>query len=207
MTTPPYPQNPYPQNPYPQDPYIQHYGGRNPYDPNDVFAPATMGKRLAAYIIDGLIGGLIGTGVIIIAAMTTTNLMDAVDTTTQLGDDELQFTNAGLFLILVIIGQAAPFLLLWLLEGTLGTTLGKLIFGLKVIPWDINTPVNPAQTPVPGLGKAGARNLWMLLDIIPVAGAFAWIAYAIGIGVTGANSTQRLSFNDTWSKTRVISTR
>ena len=107
-------------------------------------------RRAFAMLIDGLLLGIASffiTGALGLGAATST----AVG-----GEVGAGFSVAGPQTFVLLAIDLAYFIIL---EGLLGTTIGKLILGIKVIN---------AQGKVPGIVPALIRNLFQIIDITPL---------------------------------------
>ncbi|MFD7296609.1 RDD family protein [Streptomyces sp. NPDC059897] len=162
---------------YPQQQPAQPYGypqqqgqqyGAYPQGPGGHFpqagpgAPASMGRRLGARLIDSVLIGIIAsilTFAGIIGSVSSVQDCDpaAADYSTCVNDASSNAVGAS-FAVMGAIYLLA-FLYEWLMVGTVGATLGKMAVGIRV--------VNAETGGKPGLGGALVRYL------IVIAGAIA----------------------------------
>ncbi|MHA6760503.1 RDD family protein [Streptacidiphilus sp. PAMC 29251] len=178
------PQDPYAQPPgygYPQqpqqDPYAQQQAGYG-YQPEAYGntgggygqgAYASWGARFAAYLLDGLIVGVVPFILYIIAAIalassehTSTDSYGYTSTTTS-------GAGAGIAVIFYLLGAALGLAgALWLCykEGTTGQSPGKKIMKIRL--------VREADGQVIGFGTAFVRKLAHFLDAIACYVGFLW---------------------------------
>lgn len=153
--TPPPPPPPPPAGP-PVGPWPGGYAGMQP-----VGSPyAHWGKRVGAYLIDGLIGGLIGFVPFIIGAIVMAT--GSHETIRPDGTDEytVSGSHAAVGVVFFVLGGlGALAFAVWnimLKEGRTGYTVGKGVVGIKVVREATGRPVGP--------GLALGRQLLHLLD-------------------------------------------
>ena len=132
----------------------------------------TTGRRVLATIVDGV--------VIAVVAM----LVGALFGTTRASSGEVSTSLSGLSSLLAI---ALAFGYYIALEGTRGQTLGKMLFGIKVVDERTGEP--------PGMGAATIRTLLRVVD-----GLFG---YLIGFVVVLV-SAKRQRLGDMAAKTLVV---
>jgi len=126
------------------------------------------GKRILAIIVDGL---LIGTPVGLLSMLFGANGAD----------------NGNVSAPLVTLSTLIFFVYFIVMEGYLGQTVGKMLFGIKVVREDTGE--------IPGLGAATIRTLLRLID-----GLFG---YLVGfIAVLASSKRQRLG--DMAARTLVV---
>jgi uncharacterized RDD family membrane protein YckC len=107
------------------------------------------GRRVLATIVDAI--------VIFVIYIVVGFLVAIPFGTAREGDGGVSFSLNGLpALILLVLIFAAIFLYYMLMEGYLGQTLGKMLFGIKVVRED--------NGGVPGLGAAAWRTVLRLID-------------------------------------------
>ena len=165
-------QDPYGQQPGQpgQDPYAQQnpYGGSSygaaPGVPQGVTF-AHWGKRVAALLIDGLIGLLtyipyvIGTAVAVGGSET-----DAYGNTT------MDNGSAGIVIVLMLLSVVLYLAyFIWnfcIKQGKTGYTIGKGIMGIKLVKAETGQPI--------GGGMAFVRQLAHILDGIPCYIGYLW---------------------------------
>ncbi|MFC1433162.1 RDD family protein [Streptacidiphilus sp. N1-3] len=173
------PQDPYAQQPgygYPQQPPAPQagYGGyqTDPYGQQAGYgqgAYASWGARVGAYLLDGLIIGVVPIILYIIAGVafassvhTTTDAYGYPTTTTSGG-------AAGIAVIFYLLGAAVAFagvLYVCYKEGTTGQSPGKKILNIRL--------VREADGQVLGFGMAFVRKLAHILDSITCYVGFLW---------------------------------
>uniref|UniRef100_UPI0020281ED3 RDD family protein n=1 Tax=Actinotalea sp. C106 TaxID=2908644 RepID=UPI0020281ED3 len=124
--------------------------------------PATMARRLLAFVIDGVAALLLGGGFVLAGTLP---LLQAVAE----GEPVTTVESPS---VLVLIGQVLLLALgvfQWWYLGTRGWTIGKRLVGLRVLGAETGRPV--------GLGRA------LLRFLVPAAGSLAcgvgqWVVYA-----------------------------
>lgn len=160
---------------------------RPPSAPGDVGAPlddggATLGPRIGAVLIDGVIG-------VIIAIVLALPFVD--DTSDTTGDDfSFEVTGPGVFL-----GWVVMFLLLVVLVATKGGSPGKLILGMRIQNVD-GSPVS--------FGTSALRAAPWLVTVIPLVGILAWIGIAVAGSIMINTDPQNRSIFDRVAGTRVV---
>ncbi|RJQ80472.1 RDD family protein [Pseudonocardiaceae bacterium YIM PH 21723] len=138
---------PYPAYPGPQaqQPFPPGYGQPFPSTDHDVIVPgerlrlpeagdvrlASMGSRLVARLIDGLITSVLPVGLIVLYLAFADRLFD-------LRQDESAFIprfsiGVALAITLLLIMAVIPPLYEWLMVATRGATLGKMLMGIRVL--------------------------------------------------------------------------
>lgn len=134
-------------------------------------------RRLAAYVIDGIAGGLIA--LVVLLAFADFDTLDADDCPDDLpggrvcldaptDDDTVTLADSGA--LVAAAGLAFGWVLLndVLIQGVTGATTGKFITGIRTVRPDGRRP---------GLGRALARTLMLVIDgislILPLG---AWVA-------------------------------
>lgn len=128
----------------------------------------SVGLRFVAVIIDVIVFFILGYLIAVITGSTT--------------PDGFQLTGAPAFLLFLV-----SFLYLWLMEGMVGGTLGKLVLGLRVRMVD-GSPC--------GLGPSLIRNLLRIVDALP----FFYLVGAILVW----NSDKRQRLGDRVANTVVV---
>ncbi|MET8977794.1 RDD family protein [Streptomyces sp. NPDC004539] len=159
-----YPQDPYGQQPQGYPSYPQAPGGG--YPPGYAGAPqvASMGRRLGARLIDGVIIGVVYLAFSIAGIAGGVNSLNECDANASSAVYEACVNNAAQDMtskLGAVIGVLflVSFVYEWLMVGLKGATLGKLAVGLRV--------VNVETGQKPGMGSSFIR--W----IIPIVGSFA----------------------------------
>ncbi len=162
-----------PRDPSQPDPYGQPgpYGQQPGYGQASYGAPATgyahWIKRVGAYLIDGLLGSLIGfplwIGYGILAANTTTsrNPDGTVSSSTQASPVALTLIVLGVVLSLGF--------LIWnsfLRQGRTGYSIGKGALGIRLLGLSSGQPI--------GAGMAFLRYLAHVLDALPCYLGYLW---------------------------------
>lgn len=134
-------------------------------------------RRLAAYVIDGIVGGLVALVVLLVLADFDT--LDTADCPDDLpggrvcldaptDDDTVTLADSGA--LVAAAGLAFGWFLLndVLIQGVTGATAGKFITGVRTVRPDGRRP---------GLGRALVRTLLLVVDgislILPIG---AWVA-------------------------------
>ncbi|CAN5132177.1 hypothetical protein BH18ACT5_BH18ACT5_12740 [soil metagenome] len=140
-------------------------------------APADLGTRFVARLIDGIILGVV----------------NAIVASILFGGFISPYGFAGfsgrLFLYL-LIGAAISIAYFAFMESSRGQTIGKMAMSIR--------------TEAPGGGnptmeQAVKRNAWYALNIIPVIGGLAQLAIIIYIAVTINGSPTRTGWHDTFA--------
>jgi len=173
------PQYGYPQQSgYAQNPYPQQSAAGYGYSQSGVGEPAkyaSWGQRFGAYLIDGLIVGLIPTILIVIGY---TQLISQAVHTVQACQDQDPSTcqpaaHFGAGTALLIYGGALLAFAggLWLAyrEGKTGDTPGKKALGIKLVRESTGQPI--------GFGMAFGRRLLHFIDALPCYLGFLWPAW------------------------------
>lgn len=143
---------------------------------------ATVGVRIGAILIDGLLFG-------IISVLITLPFLE--DTNPDSNSFEFEATGIGTF-----IGPLVVLALTIFLVATQGGSPGKLILGLRVTLADGTTPI--------GYGPAAMRTVPWLPTLIPLLGVLVWLGVVIGSLITISNDPERRSLFDRVANTRVI---
>lgn len=225
MTTPNYPEHnstppptPFPTSPapYPAFPQGNNAGApspapfSNPLNPTDPYKAATMGRRLAAYLLDCLIVWIPSFILLFIVAYAS---LPSVTFSEDFTDEDLVALNVDDFMstsTLFVTGAAVIVLLGWLywlgFDAITGQTLGKKALKLRVIRYD-DTSTLPSQAGGIGWGNAILRRLYIFLPLIPYVGGWAAFGVMVGLGVTGSNAPDSRTFLDKAAKARVIDLR
>lgn len=119
--------------------------------PSQAVAPVleyvSVGRRLLAHIIDGII--------FLIVAHIVSVLLPSSGTMIVGGDAWDSFTHLGPGGMLQII---IPFVYFIVMEALLGATVGKLVLGIRVVKLD-GSPI--------GWGESIVRNLLRIVDQLP----------------------------------------
>ncbi|MTB84341.1 RDD family protein [Nocardioides sp. zg-578] len=185
----PYGQNPYGQqppsgqDPYGQPPTPQPYGqppthqpyGQSPYGAPGAYqgappAYASWGRRLGAYLIDGIIPAVAyAIAVIALALNSETTRQTVADplggTTTR---EVTEPTGVGVAISLVAYALAIGFTIwnLWIRQGRTGYSLGKQALGIKLVKDGSDVP--------PGVGLNIGRSFAHILDALPCYLGYLW---------------------------------
>lgn len=154
--------------PYGQQPYGQGYPGQQHGGPAPAYA--SWGRRIGAYLIDGIVPAVvysIGAGVLAATTETTTTLTtDPVlgTRTTETSD----VSGVGLAVALLCYAIAIAFTIwnTWIRQGRTGYSLGKQALGIKLVKDGTDTP--------PGVGLNIGRSFAHILDALPCYLGFIW---------------------------------
>lgn len=168
-----------PQNQYGNSPYGAPQGGGN-LPPGGAVGPLSMGNRVIAFIIDGVILNIISliafiilfTGVIGSASAVDCNYTyDSNGIPTDYSCDNAGGASAGIIITVLIMFAIviAAFVYYIITLGKTGQTPGKKIMGVKVVDNDSGQPI--------GAGRAFLRYLVQYLsNIVCYAGLWsAWL--------------------------------
>jgi uncharacterized RDD family membrane protein YckC len=161
-----------------------------------------MGRRVLAYIIDGILLSAVNVGVFFAMAEKDTDVVQKLtsgeysptDTTygnITIGDHEWAIVG-GKFWLYLAIGLAVFVLYDWVLQGLKGWTIGKLITGIRTVKEDGTAP---------GIGKAVVR--WFLW----VADGFPYIIFGLLGFIVALTNDQRQRIGDKVAGTYVIEAR
>lgn len=166
---------PYGQGPGPQygPPYgAQPYGQSPPYGTPGSGAPAELGIRFVAKLLDWVIVG------VLLGILSGAVLMPLAFG----GDDDLVgYTN-----VLSLLGSVIWLLYFSLMESSRGQTLGKMITKIRVVGPDGGLPTT---------AQAFKRNLWTVIGVLGIIPFIGWIfgfvalAAIIAIAVTISSDT------------------
>ncbi|MFD8592219.1 RDD family protein [Streptomyces sp. NPDC059637] len=170
-----YPQQGAPQQPgygYPQQgvppqqgygyPQQDQYAGGGYPGPGGGYQIASMGARLGARMIDGLVTGAIMFVIYLAGAASLFGIAESSCTTDEYGYTDCSGAEAGMagvaFMMLGLM-FAVGLLYEWLMIGLKGATVGKMALGLRVL--------RESDGQVPGLGAGFVRFIipmvgWML---------------------------------------------
>ena len=157
-----------------------------------VGAPADLGTRFLARLIDHILLGIVIFVIIVplVIAAAFTGVGSGLNPFGGFGAGDLV---AGIVTALITIGYFA------LMESNSGQTVGKMLIGLKTVGPDGNKPT---------MEQALKRNAWYALGIVPFLGDLAQLAATIYIAVTINNSATRTGWHDTFAGgTKVIKTK
>jgi len=156
------------QNPYGQPhPYGQQAGYGQPAYGAPGYPYAHWGKRVAASLVDGLLGSLaaiptwIGYGILAAHTTTITNPDGTVSTSTDGSPVALALIGLGFALSLAFF--------IWntcLRQGRTGYSIGKGVLGIKLVSEATGQPI--------GAGMAFVRYLAHVLDAIPCYLGYLW---------------------------------
>lgn len=128
--------------------------------------------RIGARLIDGLIVALAVLGVLAILAMLGLHEVDGGVLMEQ---------------VPVLVTALIGFGYFVLHEGSGGSTLGKMVLGLRVVGPEGDDPA---------IDVAAKRNLWLLLGVIPAVGGVLSLIAVIAIIVTVAQSEDNRGWHD-----------
>lgn len=164
-------------DPMPQPPAAPGVPG-TPHDDGG----ATLGTRIGAVLIDGVIG------VILAIVLALPFLEDTSDST---GDDfSFEVTGPGIF-----IGWVVMYAVLVFMVGATGSSPGKRMLGMRIQNLDGTQP---------SYGTAALRAAPWLVTVIPLLGIVAWLGLAIAGSVMISQDPQNRSIFDRIAGTRVI---
>ncbi len=155
-------QDPYAQqqNPYGAQPY-----GQAPGVPQGVTF-AHWGKRVGAYLIDGLAGLVAYVPALI--ALIIAGASTETDPVTQ--QATMSDASAGLVIILFLVsGVLSLAYFVWnfcLKQGKTGYTIGKGVMGIKLVKAETGQPI--------GAGMAFVRQIAHVLDSLPCNIGYLW---------------------------------
>lgn len=178
----PYGQQPAPgQNPFGQQPGPDPYGQpptHQPYGQPAYGAPgggapvsyASWGRRIGAYLIDGIIPAVVyGVAAIALAVLSETTTQTETDPFTGTTVSEVtEPTGAGLAIagLLYVVAIAFTIWNTWIRQGRTGYSLGKQALGIKLVKDGSDVP--------PGIGLTIGRSFAHILDAIPCYLGFLW---------------------------------
>ena len=163
-----------------------------PAPASGVGAPADLGSRFLARLIDHILLGIVNFVIIVplIVAAAFTGVGNGIN---PFGGFSVGSLVAAIITAAITIGYFA------LMEANTGQTVGKMLIGLKTVGPDGNKPT---------MEQALKRNSWYALGIVPFLGGLAQLAATIYIAVTINNSVTRTGWHDTFAGgTRVIKTK
>lgn len=157
-----------------------------------VGAPADLGTRFLARLIDHILLGIV-IFVIIVPVIVASAFAGAGNGLNMFGGFSAGSLVASIVTAAITIGYFT------LMEANTGQTVGKMLIGLKTVGPDGNKPT---------MEQALKRNSWYALGIVPFLGGLAQLAATIYIAVTINNSATRMGWHDTFAGgTRVIKTK
>ena len=163
-----------------------------PQAASGVGAPADLGTRFLARLIDHILLG------IVIFVIVVPLVVAAAFTGVGNGLNMFGGFSAG-SLVSAIVTAAITIGYFALMESNSGQTVGKMLIGLKTVGPDGNKPT---------MEQALKRNSWYALGIVPFLGGLAQLAATIYIAVTINNSATRTGWHDTFAGgTSVIKTK
>jgi len=172
-------EQPIPQQPPPTPPPAAGVG-----------APADLGNRFLARLIDHILLGIVTFAIIIPLVIAAAFADVATGFGGFFGGFGVGSLVASIVTAVIVIGYFA------LMEAQLGQTVGKMVLGLKTEGPDGNKPT---------LEQALRRNAWYALAIVPFIGGLAQLGVAVYIAVTINNSQTRTGWHDTFAGgTRVV---
>ncbi len=163
-----------------------------PAPASGIGAPADLGTRFLARLIDHILLGIVNFVIIVplIIAAAFTGVGNGMN---PFGGFSVGSLIAAIVTAAITIGYFA------LMEANTGQTVGKMLIGLKTVGPDGNKPT---------MEQALKRNSWYALGIVPFLGGLAQLAATIYIAVTINNSATRTGWHDTFAGgTRVIKTK
>jgi uncharacterized RDD family membrane protein YckC len=155
-----------------------------PAPASGVGAPADLGTRFLARLIDHVLLGIV-TAVIIVPLLIASMFTGTVGNSFGFG-----FGFSVGSLVASIVTAAITIGYFALMESNMGQTVGKMVLGLRTEGPDGNKPT---------MEQALKRNAWYALAIIPFLGGLAQLAIAIYIAVTISNSATRTGWHDTFA--------
>jgi uncharacterized RDD family membrane protein YckC len=155
-----------------QDPYAQQnpYGGQSYGQPTHGVPPgvtfAHWGKRVGAYLIDGLIGLVAYVPYFIAAGVA----VGGSETDPVTGQVTMNDGSAGLVLVLMLLSVVLSLAyFIWnfcIKQGRTGYTIGKGVMGIKLVKAETGAPI--------GAGMAFVRQIAHVLDSIPCMIGYLW---------------------------------
>ena len=163
-----------------------------PAPASGIGAPADLGSRFLARLIDHILLGIVIFMIIVplIVAAAFTGVGNGMN---MFGGFSVGSLVAAIVTAAITIGYFT------LMEANKGQTVGKMLIGLKTVGPDGNNPT---------MEQALKRNSWYALGIVPFLGGLAQLAATIYIAVTINNSATRMGWHDTFAGgTRVIKTK
>lgn len=164
----------------------------NPAPPSGVGAPADLGTRFLARLIDHILLGIVNF-VIIVPLIVATAFTGVGNGLNMFGGFSAGSLVAAIVTAAITIGYFT------LMESNSGQTVGKMLIGLKTVGPDGNKPT---------MEQAMKRNAWYALGIVPFLGWLGQLAATIYIAVTINNSPSRTGWHDTFAGgTQVIKTK
>lgn len=190
MTDPTQPSDPnLPADPAPLPPPLPPA----PPAPSGAGAPADVGPRFVARLIDGILLGIVSSVIIVPLAFSTAAVGGFG------GSMGFNFRFSGAGFLLSVISAAIAIAYFTLMESSMGQTVGKMLMGLRTEGPSGGKPTTE---------QALKRNGWYALSVIPFLGGLAQLAIAIYIAVTISNSANKVGWHDTFAGgTRVVKTR
>lgn len=154
--------------------------------PGGVIRPASVGKRVGAFIIDYICLLVLVTIIISLTGLGA-NIISAAMTGT---------VNTGAMLGAGILSFAVFFAYFVLLEGTSGQTVAKRLLGIKVVSAD----GSPAT-----IEGALKRRLPLLIGIVPRFGQLLSFLAFLGMLITAIqDEPEHRGFHDKWGGTKVV---
>ena len=157
-----------------------------------VGAPADLGTRFLARLIDHILLGIVNF-VIIVPLIIAASFTGVGNGLNPFGGFSAGSLVAAIVTAAITIGYFA------LMESNTGQTVGKMLIGLKTVGPDGNKPT---------MEQALKRNAWYALGIVPFLGGLAQLSATIYIAVTINNSATRTGWHDEFAGgTKVIKTK
>jgi uncharacterized RDD family membrane protein YckC len=154
--------------------------------PGAAVRAASVGKRVGAFIIDGIILGIVN-----IVLLAVTGMNRRIFEATLAGE-----SPTGLLLLSAVIGTALFLAYFVLQEGSSGQTLAKRMLGIKVVAAD-GSPTDMAG--------AFKRRLPFLVNLVPRFGLLLLFVAELGILITAIqDEAEHRGFHDKWGDTKVI---
>ena len=163
-----------------------------PAPASGIGAPADLGTRFLARLIDHILLGIVNFVIIVplIIAAAFTGVGNGMN---PFGGFSAGSLVAAIVTAAITIGYFA------LMESNLGQTVGKMLLNLKTVGPDGGKPT---------MEQAFKRNAWYALGIVPFLGGLAQLALTIYIAVTINNSATRTGWHDTFAGgTQVLKTK
>ena len=172
----------------------------------------SVGRRIGAYLIDGLVTGVVSTLLglpFLIAVFRAAG--DQFRRSVEAGRDgtpvpsstSLQEAAPGAFLGLLAVSLVVLVLYHGLFLRFRSATPGKLALGLEVRPWD-----GPGRLSWGTVLKRLAGQFWIsLLQPLPVIGPLVGTAWFLGDNLSGLGNPHRRTLHDRAAGTVVVHTR
>lgn len=145
---------------------------------------AVIGRRILAYIIDAIIVGIVVLALFMSMAESVDGVPsdfceDVMDNTSRIclqSDDAAFLLEGGEVAALVAVSAGGALLYLGIIQGLTGTSLGKLMAGVRVVRADGSAP---------GVGRGVVRWLMLIVDTFP------WFLPIVGFVTSLASAGHR----------------